>query len=229
MTRPALRIAVIDSGVNPRHPHIGEVAGGASVDPDGVVSEGLFLDRLGHGTAVMAAIQEKAPDAEYYAVKVFESALRTSAAGLRAAMDWCLEQKMDVVNLSLGTVNPAHAEMLSQAAARAGAAGMLIVAARAAEGEPCYPGCLPGVFGVDVDWECPRDTYRLLNGVLAASGYPRPVPGVPLNRNLQGISFAVANACGFVVRSCQAAGEIRAERAARVRQILANGVISELA
>ena len=50
MARKPLRIAVIDSGVNPSHPHIARVDGGWP--------ENDFLDRLGHGTAVMAAIQE---------------------------------------------------------------------------------------------------------------------------------------------------------------------------
>jgi NAD(P)-dependent dehydrogenase (short-subunit alcohol dehydrogenase family) len=62
-----IRVAVIDSGLNPDHPHIVSVAGGATVGLDGSVEEGAFLDRLGHGTAVTAAIQEKAPAAAYYA------------------------------------------------------------------------------------------------------------------------------------------------------------------
>jgi len=34
-----------------------------------------------------------------------------------------------------------------------------------------------------------------------ASGYPRPVPGVPPSRNLKGISFAVANVTGLMARA----------------------------
>ena len=47
-----------------------------------------YLDRLGHGTAVIAAIREKAPDAEIFAVKVFDRSLSTSIAALVAAIDW---------------------------------------------------------------------------------------------------------------------------------------------
>src|ERR1700733_6837132 len=90
-----LRVAVIDSGVNPRHPHISGVAGGVSVAADGSVEEGSFLDRLGHGTAVMAAIQEKAPEAEYYAVRIFHEALRTSSVSLLRAMEWTVDAGMD--------------------------------------------------------------------------------------------------------------------------------------
>jgi hypothetical protein len=39
---------------------------------------------------------------------------------------------------------------------------------------------------------------------VAASPYPRPIPGVPVERNLSGVSFAVANATGVIARALQA-------------------------
>jgi subtilisin family serine protease len=184
-----MRIAVIDSGVNPRHPHISSLAGGVSIG-----SEGTYLDTLGHGTAVMAAIQEKAPDAEYFAVKLFYAELRASTDDLLRALDWAVENRMDLVNLSLGTRNARRVKDFAAVVEQ----GPKIVAARDADGEACYPGSLAGVVGVGLDWGCPRDEYRLKDGVYYASGYPRPVPGMPLTRNLNGISFAVANITGLI-------------------------------
>ena len=43
--------------------------------------------------------------------------------------------------------------------------------------------------------------------VFFASGYPRSIPGVAPERNLNGISFAVANMTGFVARAAEAVGE----------------------
>jgi hypothetical protein len=34
--------------------------------------------------------------------------------------------------------------------------------------------------------------------MLRASGFPRPIPGVPPENNLKGLSFAVANATGVI-------------------------------
>ena len=78
-TGRGVRVAVIDSGVNATHPHVGEVAGGIAIDEQGV-ERADYLDRLGHGTAVTAAIREKAPDAELFAVKVFDRSLSTNVA-----------------------------------------------------------------------------------------------------------------------------------------------------
>jgi subtilisin family serine protease len=190
-----IRVAVVDSGVNPRHPHIAGIAGGVSIAADGALEEGSFLDRLGHGTAVMAAIQEKAPGAEYYAVRIFHEALRTSSLSLLRAMEWAVNHNMDVINLSLGTTNPSHAELFCPVVDRAVAKGLKLVSA-----VNCYPGLLPGVIAVDLDPDCDRETFYRRGDIYVAAGYPRSAPGIPRERNLQGISFAVANVSGFLAR-----------------------------
>ena len=204
LTGRGVRVAVIDSGVHAAHPHVGGVAGGVAIDPDGGEHDD-YVDRLGHGTAVIAAIREKAPDAELYAVKVFDRSLATRLATLIAAIDWSARHEMHVVNLSLGTARVEHEEALRQAVARAAARGVVIVAAAEDEGVRWLPGSLPGVVAVRVDASCPRHEYRVsgCNGstVFRASGFPREIPGVPPERNLNGISFAVANMSGFVARA----------------------------
>jgi hypothetical protein len=152
----------------------------------------------------MAAIQEKAPRAEYFAVQVFHNSLRSSGKALLRAIEWSVEQRMDIVNLSLGTLNAEYAEQFRGMIERALAAGVALVSAREMAERPCLPGCLPGVIGVSLDESCERDRYRVretADGVaFLASGYPRPAPGIPKERNLQGISFAVANMSGFAAR-----------------------------
>lgn len=223
-------IAVIDSGVHPGHSHItaGRLGPGVMVLSDGGVVEGeaAWLDQLGHGTAVTAAIQEKAPDATCIPVRVFREALRTSAAALIAAMRWSIAREVDVINLSLGSLNEAHRDAFAAVVEEAAAAGVVVVAAREADGAPCYPGSLGKVIGVDVDWDCPRAGYGLSwrgdAPVFQASGYPRPIPGVPQRRNLYGVSFAVAQVSGFAARACESLGADGASgvRVERVRDLL---------
>ena len=198
------RIAVIDSGVHARHPHVNRVAGGVSIFLDGR-EEADFVDRLGHGTAVTAAIREKAPDAEIYAVKVFHDSLATRIDSLIHALDWSAQNSMDLINLSLGTDNPEHEPVLRAAVERLVGQGIRLIAACEDSGVRWLPGSIAGVLPVVVDWDCPRDEYRtslLPDGRMLyhASGYPRPIPGVAPERNLKGISFAVANVTGLLAR-----------------------------
>jgi len=203
-TGAGLRVAVIDSGVNPHHPHISGIAGGVSIlGPDQI--EENYLDLLGHGTAVTAAIQEKAPEAIYLAVKLFHGSLRTTTPALLAAIEWSLTKGVDVINLSLGTLNFEYESRFRELIERAAAQGTILVSARESGGRACLPGSLPGVIGVSLDWECPRTSYRCAEEagprIYYASGYPRSLPGVPRERNLHGISFAVANMTGIVLRA----------------------------
>jgi subtilisin family serine protease len=200
-----LKVAVIDSGINARHPHI--CAATHAVRFDELADEYSCEDRLGHGTAVTAAIQEKAPQADYYILKLFGDSLRTSTSRLVRAIEWTIEHRMDVVNLSLGSPNLDHIAIFESLVTRATAAGVVLVAARSAPHGPVLPGILVGLISVDVDWHLPRDEYRVVDvcgaPVFFASGFPRPLEGVPTHRNLSGISFAVANMTGFVVRVCE--------------------------
>ena len=153
-------IGIIDSGVHAAHPHVKGVAGGIGLDARGQVS-GDYVDRIGHGTAVTAAIREKAPAADCYAIRIFDARLAASSSTLLSAIEWAVAARVHVINLSLGSTNRAHEPAFASAVARARAAGVAIVAARDEEGVEWLPGCLPGVVQVQADWDCPREELRV--------------------------------------------------------------------
>ena len=198
----AVRVAVIDSGVHATHPHVGGVAGGIGIDDAGRIRDD-YVDRLGHGTAVAAAIREKAPASEIFAIKVFDRELAATGVALVAAFERAIEHGAHIVNLSLGTTNRDHEPALTAAIEKAVRAGVIVIAAGEQDGVRWLPGALPGVWPVLLDWSIPREECRVilrtgLPPVCHASGYPRPIPGVPPDRNLKGLSFAVANVTGLV-------------------------------
>lgn len=200
-----VRVAVIDSGVHAAHPHVQGVAGAIGIDADGrITADGT--DTLGHGTAVTAVIREKAPGAEIHVARVFQAELRTTGEALAAGLRWATAIRADFVNLSLGTLNPAHEARLAAALAEARREGATIVAAAPNSEGRWLPGALAGVVAVTLDWTLPREAcevaWRTDGGADArASGYPRPIPGVPPARNLKGVSFAVANVTGLLARA----------------------------
>lgn len=182
-----MKIAIIDSGIHATHPHVERVAGGINLT--GAGSPDDFIDRLGHGTAVAAAIREKAPAAELYAVKVFDARLSAHLRAIIAALEWCAEKNMDLINLSLGTANSGHRFEFERA---------IRLCAPVISAADLLPGSLPEVIGAAADPACPRDRFFYRDGVFHASPCPRPIPGVPAERNLNGVSFAVANVTGFL-------------------------------
>ena len=171
-----MRIAIIDSGVHADHAHVGGIAGGVAIVGDDLA------DRLGHGTAVAGAIREKVPQAELFAVKVFDRRLSCSLEAIFRALEWCLENKIDLINLSVGVRK--QVEQVPD---------LPIVVT--------VPGVIREAIAVRADESCPRDVFYYRDGLFYASPYPRPIPGVPPERNLNGASFAVANMTGFVAQT----------------------------
>ena len=219
LTGQGVRVAVIDSGVHPTNPHIGDVpVSGVRIGPDGEI-DGDFVDRIGHGTAVAAAILEKAPGIDLVAVRVFDRTLATSADVLARGISWAASHGARLINLSLGTSNPARAAVLGAAVEEAVAAGAILVSAFESDGVTWLPGSLPNAVGVTLDPTCDRHAVVLTGDAtraqvrFGASGYPRPIDGVPIERNLSGISFAVANATGFLARLLSRDTAIRDTRA----------------
>jgi subtilisin family serine protease len=178
-----IRVAVVDSGICAGHVHVGPVAGGVSF-----IREADYGDALGHGTAVAAAIRQWAPDVELYAVKVFDRRLSATIETLVRALEWCHREAMDIVNLSLGTANEAHRERFLEVID----GGALVVSPA-----QTLPGSMRGGIAVEADEACPRDKFRYCDGKFYASPYPRPIPGVPVEHNFRGVSFAVANVTGL--------------------------------
>ena len=200
-TGRGIRIAVIDSGIHPDHPHIGAIEPGVAFDASGV--EGTdTIDRVGHGTAVAAAIHEKAPDATLIAVKIFDRGLVTTGAALVSAIRWSIDAGAHLINLSLGTTNTDRRAELESVVADAYDNRRSIVAAAPTAEHLWLPGALHTVIAVELDWTCPREECVLIRQEdgrirIRASGYPRPIPGVSPEQNVKGQSFAVANATGL--------------------------------
>lgn len=170
------------------------------------------VDRIGHGTAVAAAIREKSPGVDLLAVRIFERRLATDVDVLVRAITWAADHGAHLINLSLGTANAAHTERLAAAIRHATSLESLVVSARESDGVNWLPGSLRGVAGVVADWTCERDEIDVTAPsageglpVFQASAYPRSIPGVPRERNLSGVSFAVANVTGFLARVLESA------------------------
>ena len=194
-----MRIALIDSGINPAHSHVGPLAGGVafSAGPNGEVRQTLdYRDSLGHGTALAGILKFKAPQAELFAVKVFADRLVTSIETLEAALLWAIEHGMHVINLSLGTANPEHRARMARIVARAKRARTLIAASSPPEAADMLPAALDGIFGVAASNDCSWSEYRYVaEGPIHFQAHPspRPLPGLDQSRNYRGHSFASAH------------------------------------
>ena len=146
-----IRTAIVDSGIDASHPDVGEISGGVHIQI-GEKGEVLFLDDhadcTGHGTACAGIIRKKTPDAALYSVRIFDASLIADGRALIAAIQWCIDNEMDVVNLSLGITDVTFKKSLQRVCRKAGDAGVILVAAESNDGLESYPAVFPEVIGV---------------------------------------------------------------------------------
>lgn len=199
MPAERLRIGVVDSGCSDDQQTLESAA---FVLEDGQ----LWLaeaepDQLGHGTRTIEVIKALMPDAEVVSAQVFQSRLTTSAVQVAAAIDWLVEQGVQVINLSLGLRQDRPA--LREACEQALSAGVLICASSPARGEPVYPAHYPGVFRMTGDARCEREQISYLETEFADFG----ACVLPLDntRGQSGASLGCAHLSAHVLRYLQQA------------------------
>jgi subtilisin len=133
-----IRVAVVDTGIDFTHPDLRpNYVGGASFVPGAATP----MDDQGHGThcagTIAAAIEDTnvvgvAPLASLYAVKVLDQNGSGQFSWIIAGIDWCIQNGMHIVSMSLGGPSaPAALETMCNAAWDK---GLLLVAAAGNDG-----------------------------------------------------------------------------------------------
>jgi hypothetical protein len=152
LTGAGVRVAVIDSGADTSHPLLAHIKVGADFT-DGGAPNGWMRDVVGHGSHCVGTIAARgdgnglrgfAPGAEVHVLKIFPGGRFSS---LLDALDYCISNEIDVVNMSLGSDQQSSiVEQKLQEAVQHGIA--CIVAAGNSGGPVQYPAASPNVLAV---------------------------------------------------------------------------------
>jgi subtilisin family serine protease len=122
-TGKGVRVCILDSGVDQEHPLVGGVhqAVAVSITPEGetLVEDDHDGDMCGHGTACAGIVRSLAPDVELTSVRVLGAGFTGSGDILLAGLRWAVEQRFDVVNMSLSTTKRQFAGILHELTDRA--------------------------------------------------------------------------------------------------------------
>lgn len=130
ITGKGVKVAVLDTGIS-LHTDL-QISGGVAITS----YTKFYTDDNGHGTHVAGIIGAKnnligtvgvAPDAKIYAVKVLDEEGSGYVSDIISGINWSVENKMDIINLSLGAAYDSYA--LHQAVDKAYNSGILVVAA----------------------------------------------------------------------------------------------------
>ncbi len=219
-----VKVAVIDSGINAHHSHIGQVSGGVKITCDAsgeIAFSDDYRDYDGHGTAVAGIIRAKAPGVALYSVKILQDRLRTESRVLAAAIRSSIANDIRVINMSLGTRQLSGIDALRQACEAAAGRNIILIAAGSEE--RVFPASFSCVLGASGDELCGWNDYAYTGNSeveFRAHSWPRPLPGSPPGRNLRGHSMAAAHVSALVARIVEVypRSDVKAVREVLIRE-----------
>jgi len=154
-TGAGVRVAVVDSGIEAGHPDLGGcvdrragVAVEMNADGEPVVVPGPHDDAYGHGTACAGIVHALAPEATLVSVRVLGPGLSGKAPAFARGLAWAVEQRFDIINLSLGTGRRDWALTFHELCDQAYFAGTLVVTAANNVMQPSFPSLYASVASV---------------------------------------------------------------------------------
>jgi subtilisin len=234
-TGAGVRVAVVDSGVDAGHPAVGRVAGGVALELDErgevVALEGPHDDLFGHGTACAGIVRSLAPDVELHSVRVLGPNLTGKGAVFAAGIRWCLDQGIQVANLSLSSRSAALKETFHDLADESAFRGMLLVCAANNVVAPSYPSTFASV--VSVAATADTDPERFLANPSPPVEFGAPGVGVEVawlggrTVTTTGNSFAAAHVTGHLARLLERHPGITPVEARTVLRALAANAVRE--
>jgi len=153
MTGAGIKVAVIDSGAATSHPDLAAIKAGRDftvVPPDDAswvsdtVAHGSHCSGVISGSNDATGIRGFAPEAEGHELRIFPGGRFSS---LLDALDFCIQQQIDVANMSLGSGSTS--ETMLQKLAQARQAGVACIVAAGNSGDAVqFPGSSPDVLTV---------------------------------------------------------------------------------
>lgn len=150
-----IRVAVIDTGISSLHPALQRnYRGGINIlspyfEPEDYNGHGTHVAGIIAGRSMDTGIVGVAPRASIYAVKAFNRQGNANLSDLLTAINWCIDKRMHVVNMSFGMEKVS--ESLGQAVQIAHRKGIVMIAASGNKGNRVridYPACYPETIGV---------------------------------------------------------------------------------
>lgn len=136
-------IAIVDSGVDLSHTALrGKIRSSSEAFREGnriVFRDSESGDAAGHGTACAGVVLAIAPDAEIHSIKVLGSAGIGDGDSFLAGLEFAINQRHRIINLSLGTTKPQYSAPLRDLLDRAYLAGCIVVSAANNLPQPSFP------------------------------------------------------------------------------------------
>lgn len=146
-----IKIAVIDNGINRDLVNKEKLRDEFVVDANNECKEEhseIQITDFMHGTICALIIEKYCPDCVFSSIRILDQSGKGGIEKIEPALEWCCQNNVNVVNLSLGTTHFKENEKLSKLINKYTHMGLIIIAAISNIGFFTYPASFSNVIGV---------------------------------------------------------------------------------
>lgn len=147
-------IALIDDGIDDDFVDSINLTYDLSVGTGGLIEHRSSREKVltSHGTTCARIINKYAPDAEVCSLRIFrEGILRASCNQLVASLEWCIKERIPLINMSVGSTFLSDYEKLRPIVMSMVRQRQIIVAASHNKNYYSIPACFSGVLHIVAD------------------------------------------------------------------------------
>ncbi len=224
-TGKGVKIGVIDTGINTRHPDLyRNIKGGVRTLDYGWD----YLDDNNHGTHVAGIIGAAdnsigvlgvAPESSIYSIKALDENGKGYLSDIIEGLEWAMENGIDIVNMSIGA--NATNESFTEAIKAASAAGLIMVASAGNNGPNMDTVTYPARYKETIAVAASDRENRIADFSSRGREVDLAAPGVDIDSTLKsgfygrmsGTSMAAPHIAGVIALSCQVNGKLSPEEA----------------
>ena len=208
-----VKIALIDTGVDATHPDFeNAMLTQFSFYDNHLMKIDKPYDDLGHGTACASIIHRLEPLAEIVSIQCLNHRGIADGERILQALEWCIDQNIDIINLSFGSVSSNLQAPFSSLGKKAIEKGILLFAACHDSGYPTMPASLPEYLAVQGKSVKGKYAYYYQNNLFIAHGGKQRVGWLkPRFIFAEGTSFATARMSAYAARIKRNSGFYRYE------------------
>lgn len=178
-----IKVAILDTGIA-NHPDL-RITGGINV-----IDGGSFADDNGHGTHVAGIVAATgksgkltgvAPAVNLYAVKALDKNGDGYVSNIIEGINWCIKNRMNVINMSFGILNSESSKTLHEAIKRAAKQGIIMVASAGNSGITYGKIDEPASFSETIAVAASTITNKIATFSSRGSGIGLTAPGENIN------------------------------------------------
>jgi len=231
-TGAGVTVAIVDSGIDTVHPDLaGRIVESVEARPEGkrvVFEPSDSGDSAGHGTACAGIVTSIAPGSKIYSIKVLGAGGLGDGQAFLAGLEYAINKRYRVINLSLGTTKPQFFAPLHDLLDRAYQAGCVVVAAANNLPQPSFPSVFSSSL---ISVVKSKETDPLNFGFHFGEVIELTAPGVNVrtawpngaHRNLTGNSFACPHIVGVIALLLEKHPELTPFQVKSALYAIANG------